>query len=84
MNMAKETKNKTLSKFLQTDFSRISDRLAKEICDKAGLDADGCLPGQAHAGELQAAAEGHRRGQDHGPAHRLPFAHRRQSDQEGA
>lgn len=38
MNMAKETKNKNLYKFLQLDFSRISDRLAKEICDKAGLE----------------------------------------------
>ncbi len=37
MNMSKETKNKTLGKFLQLDFSRISDRLAKEICEKAGL-----------------------------------------------
>jgi len=37
MNMSKDTKNKTLGKFLQLDFSRISDRLAKEICDKAGL-----------------------------------------------
>lgn len=37
MNMSKETRNKTLGKFLQLDFSRISDRLAKEICDKAGL-----------------------------------------------
>ncbi|MCX6650422.1 MAG: DNA topoisomerase VI subunit B [Methanomassiliicoccales archaeon] len=38
MNMAKETKNKNLAKFLQLDFSRISDRLAKEICEKARLD----------------------------------------------
>lgn len=38
MNMAKDTRNKNLSKFLQLDFSRISDRLAKEICEKAGLD----------------------------------------------
>lgn len=37
MNMSKDSKNKTLGKFLQLDFSRISDRLAKEICDKAGL-----------------------------------------------
>lgn len=37
MNMSKDTRNKTLGKFLQLDFSRISDRLAKEICDKAGL-----------------------------------------------
>ncbi|MCG7844659.1 MAG: DNA topoisomerase VI subunit B [Methanomassiliicoccales archaeon] len=38
MNMAKDTKNKTLTKFLQLDFSRISDRLAKEICERSGLD----------------------------------------------
>ena len=37
MNMSKETRNKTLGKFLQLDFSRISDRLAKEICEKADL-----------------------------------------------
>ncbi len=37
MNMSKDTKNKTLGKFLQLDFSRISDRLAKEICERAGL-----------------------------------------------
>lgn len=37
MNMSKDTRNKTLGKFLQLDFSRISDRLAKEICEKAAL-----------------------------------------------
>ena len=40
MNMAKDTRNKTLGKFLQLDFSRISDRLAKEITDKAGLNME--------------------------------------------
>ncbi|QLH75281.1 MAG: DNA topoisomerase VI subunit B [Methanomassiliicoccales archaeon] len=40
MNMAKESKMKTLSKFLQNDFSRISDRLAKEICDKAMMSTE--------------------------------------------
>ena len=40
MNMANETKSKTLSKFLQTDFCRISDRLAKDIAVKAGMDED--------------------------------------------
>lgn len=40
MNMSKETKQKNMSKFLQSDFSRISDRLAKEICEKAGLNAE--------------------------------------------
>jgi len=40
MNMAKETKMKTLTKFLQNDFSRISDRLAKEICDKAMMSTE--------------------------------------------
>ncbi|HSV42402.1 MAG TPA: DNA topoisomerase VI subunit B, partial [Methanomassiliicoccales archaeon] len=38
INMANESKSKTLSKFLATDFSRISDRLAIDICEKAGLD----------------------------------------------
>ena len=38
MSMAKETKNKSLGRFLQLDFSRISDRLAKDICERAGLD----------------------------------------------
>lgn len=40
MNMAKDTRNKTLGKFLQLDFSRISDRLAKEMTDKAGLNME--------------------------------------------
>ncbi len=40
MNMANESKAKTLSKFLQTDFCRISDRLAKDISEKAGMDQD--------------------------------------------
>jgi DNA topoisomerase-6 subunit B len=40
MNMAKESKMKTLSKFFQNDFSRISDRLAKEICDKAMMSTE--------------------------------------------
>jgi DNA topoisomerase VI subunit B len=40
MNMAKETRMKTLSKFLQNDFSRISDRLAKDICDKAMMSTE--------------------------------------------
>jgi len=40
MNMANESKAKTLSKFLQTDFCRISDRLAKDISEKAGMDQE--------------------------------------------
>ena len=40
MNMAKDTKQKGLAKFLVNDFSRISDRLAKEICEKAGINPE--------------------------------------------
>ncbi|MEW5937550.1 MAG: DNA topoisomerase VI subunit B [Candidatus Thermoplasmatota archaeon] len=35
MNMAKATKSTRMSSFLKTEFSRISDRVAKEICEKA-------------------------------------------------
>ncbi len=38
--MAKETKSYKLSAFLETEFSRISSRVAAEICDKAGIDSD--------------------------------------------
>ncbi len=38
--MAKETKSYKLSAFLETEFSRISSRVAAEICEKAGLDPD--------------------------------------------
>ncbi len=38
IKMLKSTESRTLSSFLQNDFSRISSVTAKEICDKAGLD----------------------------------------------
>ncbi|MDW5563413.1 MAG: DNA topoisomerase VI subunit B [Methanomassiliicoccus sp.] len=37
MNMIKATKEKNLIKFLQNDFNRISERVAREICAAAGL-----------------------------------------------
>jgi DNA topoisomerase-6 subunit B len=37
MNMIKATKEKNLAKFLQNDFNRISERVAKEICAAASL-----------------------------------------------
>lgn len=37
MTMARETGAKNLASFLRDDFSRISPKIAKEICDKAGL-----------------------------------------------
>ena len=39
--MAKETKSYKLSAFLEEEFSRISSRVAKEICEAAGVDPDG-------------------------------------------
>jgi len=38
IKMLKNTESRTLSSFLQNDFSRISGATAKEICDKSGLD----------------------------------------------
>jgi DNA topoisomerase-6 subunit B len=38
MKMAKETKSRKLAAFLQSDFSRISDRVSKEICSLAEID----------------------------------------------
>jgi len=35
LTMAKETKSRKLSAFLQNEFSRVSSRVAKEICEKA-------------------------------------------------
>src|SRR6266571_4477700 len=40
LGMAKETKSYKLSAFLEEEFSRISSRVAKEICDNAGVDPD--------------------------------------------
>ena len=40
MNMSKLTTANRLSKFLKSDFNRISDRVAKEICEKAWLTED--------------------------------------------
>ncbi len=37
IKMLKETKNRTLSAFLKNDFSRVTPRVAKEICERAGL-----------------------------------------------
>ncbi|MEM0448547.1 MAG: DNA topoisomerase VI subunit B [Methanomassiliicoccales archaeon] len=37
MNLARATKAKTLKDFLQNDFSRVSERLSREIIEKAGL-----------------------------------------------
>ncbi len=38
MKMAKATKAKRMSSFLTSDFSRVSSRVAKEICEKAEID----------------------------------------------
>ena len=38
MKMAKATKAKRVSSFLTSDFSRISSRVAKEICEKAAIE----------------------------------------------
>ena len=38
MKMAKATKAKRMSSFLTSDFSRISSRVAKEICEKAEIE----------------------------------------------
>jgi len=40
MQMMKETKSYKLSAFLEEEFTRVSARVAKEICDAANLDAD--------------------------------------------
>ncbi|MBU4500975.1 MAG: DNA topoisomerase VI subunit B [Nanoarchaeota archaeon] len=37
MKMLKSTKAKNLQAFLKKDFSRVSPKIAKEICDKAGV-----------------------------------------------
>ncbi|NLI73451.1 MAG: DNA topoisomerase VI subunit B [Euryarchaeota archaeon] len=37
MNMTKATKERSLVKFLQNDFNRVSERVAKEICKAANL-----------------------------------------------
>lgn len=37
IKMLKDTKAKTLQSFLMSDFSRVSAKVAKEICEKAGL-----------------------------------------------
>ncbi|MFQ5861873.1 MAG: DNA topoisomerase VI subunit B [Candidatus Brocadiales bacterium] len=37
IHMLHDTKARTLSSFLHTEFSRVSTRLAQEICEKAGL-----------------------------------------------
>jgi len=38
ISMLKATKSRNLSSFLQTEFSRISPKIAKELCEKALLD----------------------------------------------
>ncbi|HII39900.1 MAG TPA: DNA topoisomerase VI subunit B [Thermoplasmata archaeon] len=40
MQMMKETKSYKLSSFLEEEFVRVSARVAKEICDAAGIDPD--------------------------------------------
>ena len=37
MSMGKASKNRKLTAFLQNDFSRVSPRVAKDICEKAGV-----------------------------------------------
>ncbi|MDO9541296.1 MAG: DNA topoisomerase VI subunit B, partial [Kiritimatiellia bacterium] len=41
IQMLKDTSSKTLKSALQHDFSRVSDRVAKEICERAGLNPKG-------------------------------------------
>ncbi len=38
MKMMKSTKSSKLSSFLQADFSRVSAKVAREICERAGVD----------------------------------------------
>lgn len=40
LNMAKATRNKKLLSFLHTEFSRVSYRVASDICKQAGIDPD--------------------------------------------
>jgi DNA topoisomerase-6 subunit B len=40
IKMLKDTKSHTLSAFLQEDFSRVSPGVAKEICEKAGIETN--------------------------------------------
>ncbi len=40
IRMLKETQHKHLGAFLQEEFSRVSPKVAKEICEKAGLTTD--------------------------------------------
>ncbi len=37
MNMGRASRTRNLRDFLKTDFSRVSERLAKEICERSGL-----------------------------------------------
>lgn len=41
LKMIQESENRTVSAFLQQDFSRVGPGVAKEICDKAGIKPDG-------------------------------------------
>jgi DNA topoisomerase-6 subunit B len=41
LKMVNESENRTVSAFLQEDFSRVGPTVAKEICEKAGIKPDG-------------------------------------------
>ena len=56
MQMMKETKSYKLSAFLEEEFSRVSSRVAKEICDAAGLDPE-VKPKSLHLEESKALHE---------------------------
>ncbi len=56
MQMMKETKSYKLSAFLEEEFSRVSSRVAKEMCDAAGLDPE-VKPKSLHLEESKALHE---------------------------
>jgi DNA topoisomerase-6 subunit B len=52
MRMLKETENKHLGAFLQNAFSRVSSKVAKDICDKAAKIARSTITMQTYCGSI--------------------------------
>ncbi|MEZ4652233.1 MAG: hypothetical protein R3E12_01120 [Candidatus Eisenbacteria bacterium] len=72
--MLHDTKARTVSMFLQSEFSRVSAKVASEILDAAKV-KDRTVPATSRA-TTRSGCTGPGRSQDHGPAHELHLADR--------
>jgi DNA topoisomerase-6 subunit B len=77
IRMMKETPSRQISAALQKDFSRVSGRVAAEICKAASLNANAPFDCSPRGG---ASFQSHQQREDYESGDELPVPHRRRAD----